>query len=62
MEYCQRVHEQSQEYQKVAYDKAAKDPKLEVGQHMMVHISPVKHKEEHGNSLDLSMDPLGSSV
>ena len=30
--------EQSQECQKVAYDKAAKDPKLEVGQRVMVHI------------------------
>ena len=28
--------EQSQEYQNVAYDKAVKDPKLEVGQRVMV--------------------------
>ena len=30
--------EQSQECQKVTYDKAAKDPELEVGQHVMVHM------------------------
>ena len=36
--------EQSQECQKVAYDKAAKDPKLEVGQRVMVHVPSEVHE------------------